>query len=50
MMEFLGELVRADGIEPTSLAWKARVLPLNYARERIYTSKAEIFSESSIDC
>ncbi len=23
---------RAMGIEPTSLAWKAKVLPLNYAR------------------
>ena len=27
-----GELVRADGIEPTRPAWKAGVLPLNYAR------------------
>lgn len=26
------ELVRADGIEPTRPAWKAGVLPLNYAR------------------
>src|SRR5687768_10761003 len=25
-------LVRADGIEPTRPAWKAGVLPLNYAR------------------
>jgi hypothetical protein len=25
-------MVRADGIEPTTLAWKAKVLPLNYAR------------------
>lgn len=23
---------RADGIEPTSLVWKTKVLPLNYAR------------------
>jgi hypothetical protein len=23
---------RAEGIEPSSLAWKAKVLPLNYAR------------------
>jgi hypothetical protein len=23
---------RAGGIEPPSLAWKAKVLPLNYAR------------------
>lgn len=26
-------LVRADGIEPTIPAWKAEVLPLNYARK-----------------
>jgi hypothetical protein len=26
-------MVRADGIEPTRPAWKAGVLPLNYARE-----------------
>jgi hypothetical protein len=26
-------VVRADGIEPTRPAWKAGVLPLNYARE-----------------
>ena len=26
-------MVRADGIEPTTLAWKAKVLPLNYARK-----------------
>lgn len=25
-------LKRAEGIEPSSLAWKAKVLPLNYAR------------------
>lgn len=24
------------GIEPTSSAWKAEVLPLNYARQRIF--------------
>ena len=28
-------LVRADGIEPTRPAWKAGVLPLNYAREAL---------------
>jgi hypothetical protein len=27
-------MVRADGIEPTTPAWKAGVLPLNYARLR----------------
>ncbi len=26
---------RAKGIEPSSLAWKARALPLSYARERL---------------
>ena len=26
---------RAEGIEPPSLAWKAKVLPLNYARTKI---------------
>ena len=26
-------LVRLDGIEPTTPAWKAEVLPLNYSRE-----------------
>lgn len=26
-------MVRADGIEPTTPAWKAGVLPLNYARK-----------------
>ena len=25
-------LVRVDGIEPTTSAWKADVLPLNYTR------------------
>ena len=28
-------LERAMGIEPTSLAWEARVLPLDYARTAI---------------
>jgi hypothetical protein len=27
-----GGLVRLDGIEPTTPAWKAEVLPLNYSR------------------
>lgn len=26
------EMVRAEGIEPSQPAWKAGVLPLNYAR------------------
>ena len=28
-------MVRADGIEPSTPAWKAGVLPLNYARLRV---------------
>ena len=31
---FLGIWKRAAGIEPASSAWKAEVLPLNYARKR----------------
>ena len=27
-----GQLERETGIEPVSLAWKAKVLPLNYSR------------------
>ena len=30
-------MVRADGIEPTTLAWEAKVLPLNYARSTTVT-------------
>jgi hypothetical protein len=29
----LAFLERETGIEPASLAWKAKVLPLNYSRE-----------------
>ena len=29
---FFAYLERETGIEPASLAWKARVLPLNYSR------------------
>ena len=29
---FARQLERETGIEPASLAWKARVLPLNYSR------------------
>lgn len=28
-----GEMVRLDGIEPTTSVWKTEVLPLNYRRE-----------------
>ena len=27
---------RVGGIEPPSLAWKAKVLPLNYTRNKLY--------------
>ena len=29
------DLERVTGIEPAQLAWKARVLPLNYTRNRL---------------
>ncbi len=29
---FLGNLERVKGIEPSSQAWEARVLPLNHTR------------------
>ena len=32
--EVSGELERVMGIEPTQLAWKARVLPLYYTRTK----------------
>jgi hypothetical protein len=31
-----GALERAKGIEPSYAAWEAAVLPLNYARKRIF--------------
>ena len=31
-----GEVERVMGIEPTSQAWEARVLPLNYTRNGFY--------------
>jgi hypothetical protein len=40
-------MVRADGIEPTRPAWKAGVLPLNYAREAQGRSFSGIYSPSS---
>jgi hypothetical protein len=35
-------MVRADGIEPSTPAWKAGVLPLNYARLRKKQNKTEV--------
>ena len=34
---------RETGIEPASLAWKARVLPLNYSREPLRTAATDSF-------
>jgi hypothetical protein len=33
---------RVAGIEPASLAWKAKVLPLNYTRENITVDNSNI--------
>ena len=33
-MIFIIDLERAMGIEPTSEAWEASILPMNYAREK----------------
>ena len=34
-------LERETGIEPASLAWKARVLPLNYSRLAVFAHMVE---------
>jgi hypothetical protein len=36
---------RETGIEPASLAWKARVLPLNYSRPRVTTNLLSKFRQ-----
>ena len=42
-------MVRALGIEPRTPAWKAGVLPLNYARvQRSIQSKSEVFVKMRI--
>ena len=41
-------MVRALGIEPRTQAWKARVLPLNYARILKGLNMQRILSERSI--
>jgi hypothetical protein len=38
------ELERAMGIEPTPSAWKAEVLPLNYARNIAYLANVKQLS------
>jgi hypothetical protein len=40
-------LKRAAGIEPALLAWKAKVLPLNYARIAIHNRKTQFSDRSS---
>ena len=45
------KIKRAAGIEPASSAWKAEVLPLNYARDRTeeqLTVGVKVNSASSI--
>ena len=34
-MTVFGVMVRVEGIEPSTQAWEARVLPLNYTRIRM---------------
>ena len=36
------EMVRALGIEPRTPAWKAGVLPLNYARDTVFNKPERI--------
>ena len=37
---------RAMGIEPTSRAWEARILPMNYARDVEYHSRFTAFCQT----
>ena len=43
------ELERETGIEPASLAWKARVLPLNYSRLQPGTVFAHLVEEAGFE-
>ena len=38
------DMVRVDGIEPTTSAWKADVLPLNYTRDSCFEEDVETMS------
>ena len=38
----LKDMERETGIEPASLAWKAKVLPLNYSRIRLSPSQSQV--------
>ena len=44
---FARKLERETGIEPASLAWKARVLPLNYSRTDLLLHVTAISSNRS---
>ena len=39
LMVQCSRMERAMGIEPTSRAWEARILPMNYARDVCYDSR-----------
>jgi hypothetical protein len=39
---------RVKGIEPSSLAWEARALPLSYTRKERQSYSAEMFRHSSV--
>ena len=41
-------LERAMGIEPTSKAWEALILPMNYARDNV--KRLELSSRYLLDC
>ena len=43
------EMERAEGIEPSCEAWKASVLPLNYARVLEWNSASRLFSPIQTD-
>ena len=39
-------MVRVDGIEPTTSAWKADVLPLNYTRSNYYLFSSKLMGQA----
>src|SRR5690554_2390156 len=43
------QLERAAGIEPASSAWKAEVLPLNYARLPTYPAEPSTLTDHALD-
>ena len=46
----VSRLERETGIEPASLAWKARVLPLNYSRANFVAEALRHHSPSDLFC